>query len=246
MATNPDGLWLCLNPQLRRFDLHLHNQLNRQVDVQYWNYQQTADEPCCIETVLGLLHTHIKLQSHPVHLIGHSLSGALGLLYARLHPARVKSLTLLSVAANPALSWHAHYYSTRAFLPCNRRMILMQTARTLFGPQPHGKTMGLANLLARVLDTEFVPHSLAHHSSFSPGGVKVPLLVCNGAIDAIIDPNAQAEWRQWLKSEDCLWSCPDGRHFFHYDLPQQASQVILDFWQRIPSSTYLPLIESHL
>jgi pimeloyl-ACP methyl ester carboxylesterase len=242
MANTPHSLYLGLNPQLTRFDWPLFNQLNQQVEVQYWNYRQKADEPCCVETVLGLLHAHMKRLSQPVHLIGHSLSGAIALVYSRLYPNRVKSLTLLSVGANPATSWHAHYYSTRQFLACNRTMVLVQMARMLFGPQCHGKTMGLAKLLAQVLDTEFAPHSLVHHSGFSPGGVEVPLLVCNGSHDAVIDPKAHADWQPWLKPGDRLWSCPEGRHFFHHEHSGRSSQVILDFWQQVHPIAHLPLV----
>jgi len=246
MAATPDSLWLSLNPQLRRFDQRLCNQLNRQADVQCWNYQQTADEPCCIDTALALLHEYMQLQPQPIHLIGHSLSGALGLLYTRIHPHRVKSLTLLSVGANPAVSWHSHYYVTRKLLPCDRNIILGQMACMLFGFQHHSKITRLVKLLAQVLDTEFAPHSLVHHGGFASGGVEVPLLVCHGAHDIIIDPNAQGEWQKWLKPGDRLWSCPEGRHFFHHDYPQHCSQVILDFWQQVSASNHLPLIECFL
>ncbi|NMF86287.1 alpha/beta hydrolase [Nodosilinea sp. P-1105] len=244
MANPPDTLWLCLNPSLRPFDQLLCRQLNRQTELRCWGYYQTPDEPCCIETALGLLHQYMRLQGRPMHLLGHGLSGALGLLYARLHPHWVTSLTLLSVGGNPAVGWHAHYYALRDLLPCDRKAILMQMARMLFGPQVLGQTLAQAKLLAQVLDTELTPHSIGHHNQFSPGGVIPPLLVCRGEHDTIVDPNAQAQWQPWLKPGDSLWSCPEGRHFFHYDHPQPVSQIILEFWQGVSSaSSDRPLIE---
>ena len=236
MVNTPDGLWLCVNPHLKSFDQSLCHQLNLQADVQTWTYEQSADEPCCIETALALLHQHTQQYSQPIHLLGHGLSGALGLLYARMYPRYIKSLTLLSVGANPAVGWHAHYYALRKFLPCSREMILMQMASMLFGPQGVVKAASLASLLEKVLDTELAPHSLANHSGFCPGGIESPLLVCHGDYDAIVDPNAHCQWQQWLKPGDRLWNCPQGRHFFHHDHPKCCSQVILDFWQQISSS----------
>ncbi|MEL6385580.1 MAG: alpha/beta hydrolase [Cyanobacteria bacterium J06626_18] len=105
----------------------------------------------------------------------------------------------------------------------------------LLGSQCVVKAVSLANLLKRVLDTELAPHSLAEHGGFSPGGVKSPLLVCHGDYDAIVDSRAHREWHQYLKPGDRLWSCPQGRHFFHYDYPGPCSQVILDFWKQTSS-----------
>lgn len=240
----PEALWLGTNPSLRPFDQRLCRLLNRQIDLEYWCYHQTADEPCCMSTVISLLDTYLQSQSQPLHLIGHGLSGTVGLLYSRLHPERVKSLTLLSVGANPAVGWQAHYYALRNRLPCDRYMILMQMANTLFGSQSRAKMTRLAQILEKVLDSELAPHSLAEHQGFAPGGVEVPLMVCHGAYDVIVDPNAHSRWQPWLNTGDRLWSCPEGRHFFHYTHAPQTSPVILDFWQytNFPFAT-TPLIE---
>lgn len=235
MVNTPDGLWLCVNPHLSSLDQRLCEQLNHQVTVESWMYQQSADTPCCMEAALASLHAHIQHYSEPVHLLGHGLSGALGLLYARLFAGRICSLTLFSVGANPAVSWQAHYYALRKFLPCSRETILMQMARMLVGPQDVTKAVGFAALLKQVLDTELAPDSLADHSGFSPGGIEPPLLICHGSYDAIVDPKAHQDWRQWIKPGDRLWSCPQGRHFFHYDHPECCSRVILEFWQQTSS-----------
>ena len=227
----PDGLFLSVNPKLRRFDRRLCKQLNVGTDVRYWCYDQAQDEPCCIETVLGLFHKHIQQHSQPVHLLGHGLSGGLALIYARMHPYSVKSLTLLSVGVNPSVDWHAHYYAMRKILPCGRDVILAQMVRMLFGPQSMNQVIYLVKLLAKVLDTELTLHSLSHYHRFSPGGINPPLLVCNGAWDAVVDQNSHRGWQQWLKTEDQLWTCPEGRYFFHYDFPELCSQKILSFWQ---------------
>ncbi len=194
-------------------------------------------------TYLALLDEYLQ-QPQPIHLIGHGLIGALGLVYTCLHPVRVRSLTLLSIGANPAVGWHAHYYALRNFLPCDRQMILLQMAKILFGCGNSAKIAGFAKLLEKVLDSELASHSLAEHRSFASGGVEVPLLVCHGADDGIIDPNAYSRWQTWLHSGDRLWTCPEGGHFFHYSHAQKVSPVILDFWQQTASPMVgEPLIE---
>lgn len=244
MPSTPDALWLCLNPSLKPFDQRLCRQLKLQAEVNFWGYRQTPDEPCCIETALNLLHQCMRSQGQPVHLLGHGFSGALALLYTRLYPQWVTSLTLLSVGPSPAVGWQAHYYALRQLLPCERKAILIQMARMLFGPQTLGQTLAQAKLLAHVLDTELTPHSIGRHSDFSPGGITPPLLVCRGEHDTIVDPNTQTQWQAWLKPGDHLWNCPAGRHFFHHDHPQPVSQVILNFWQNLASpASSLPFIQ---
>jgi pimeloyl-ACP methyl ester carboxylesterase len=145
------------------------------------------------------------------------------------------------------VEWQSHYYALRELLPCDRRAILIQMARMLFGPQALGQTMAQAKTLAQVLDTEFTPHSIGCHSQFSPGGIMPPLLVCRGDHDTIVDPQVEEQWQQWLKPGDRLWSCPEGRHFFHHDHPQPVSQTILAFWQSLVSPTpSLPVIQLQL
>lgn len=234
-----DALWLCANPRLKQFDWSLCQQLKQCTNVKFWSYHQTADEPCSIQTALALLHQDIQRQSQPIHLLGHGLSGTLGLLYARYHPQAVKSLTLLSVGANPSVGWHAHYYKMRELLPCSREAILFQMVTMLFGAINTNRAMTLASLLATILDTELAPHSLAHRNELAPGGVASPLLVCHGEHDAVVDPQAHAQWQPWLKAGDRLWSCPQGRHFFHYDHPHRTSQIILEFWQQVSSMPQL-------
>lgn len=97
MNNLPDVLWLNANPGFQRFDRPLTRYLSHQITIGQWQYCQTPDEPSCLEIALTLLHDYLKSRSRPLHLIGHSTGGLLGLLYARKHPERVKSLTLLAV-----------------------------------------------------------------------------------------------------------------------------------------------------
>ncbi len=124
MPNLPDVLWLNVNPSFKYFDRPLLHDLAQHQTVAQWEYYQTLDEPSSFEITLTLLHDYIKCCNHPLHLVGHSTSGLLGLLYAQRHPERVRSLTLLSVGIQPAIDWKTHYYNYRRLLPCPQQKIL--------------------------------------------------------------------------------------------------------------------------
>lgn len=143
VSSSPDILWLNTSPSLQCFDRPLLRYLCRQGLVGKWEYRQSQDEPCSLDIALVLLHDYLKSQNQPVHLIGHSTAGLLGLLYARQHPERVRSLTLLAVGANPAVDWQAHYYIQRQLVECDRLWQCQQGSHFfhLFYPQTVGQVI---------------------------------------------------------------------------------------------------------
>ncbi|MGQ9872395.1 alpha/beta fold hydrolase [Leptodesmis sp.] len=235
MSTLPHALWLNVSPALEKLDRPLLDALSRHIAIAQWQYCQTQDEPMSLEIALVLLHDYLKHHDRPIHLLGHGTSGLLGLLYARRHPERVRSLTLLSVGVHPAVDWHAHYYTQFQFLPCSRETLLMQTVYHLFGHQSRSIKRDLLQVLERDLRSSLSPHTLYRRVSFFPGGVSVPLMVCGSQNDVVVDPNLLQGWQPWLKEGDRLWQCPDGRHFFHYFYPTQVSKQIVAFWHAQPS-----------
>ncbi|MEL6902975.1 MAG: alpha/beta hydrolase [Cyanobacteria bacterium J06606_4] len=246
MNLGSDVLWLSVSPHLKCFDQRLLAHLAKDTAIRRWEYCQTIDEPCCVDAVVDLLNEYVCDRTalaqrlgnpnYKVHLIGHGVSGTVGLFYARRYPQHVASLTLLSVGVLPAINWQAHYYAMRQRLPCSREMLLGQLAKILFGQQPHRFAKALAQLLANDLDGSLSLHSLARQTKILPGGVEVPLLVCNGAQDPITTAQQQSQWQRWMKSGDHLWECPEGNHFFHFHNAPITAAAITDFWSELHRS----------
>ncbi len=243
MNQKPNVLWLSVSPYLKGFDQRLLSQLAKRATVRRWDYCQTADEPCCTETVVAALHEYLTERAaleksweegthHKVHLLGHGVSGVIGLLYARRYPEYVASLTLLSVGSLPAVNWQAHYYVLRQHLPCSRESLLAQMTRLLFGEQPRRFSKALSVLLAKDLDNSLTLHSLAHHTHIAPERLAIPLLVCNGEADAIIQSQQELAHANDGGSFR-LWQCPEGNHFFHFHHPEAVAREITRYWHQL-------------
>lgn len=231
MSNQPESLWLTASPTLQCFDKPLLHQLSQNLRMGQWTYYQSQDEPCSLDTAVGLVHDYLQNCDRKIHLIGHSTGGLLGLLYAAQYPEKVKSLTLLGVGIHPGVNWHAHYYALRQLLPCPRQQVLTQMAHTLLGHQSQRTTQALATLLEQDLDTSLSPHSLYKRVSLPPTAVTVPLLVCGSQNDAIVDSQQILAWKSHLKKSDRIWLASQGHHFFHYFYPQEVGRVILQFWK---------------
>lgn len=227
-------LWLSVSPALNRFDQRLIRHLAQRGGLRHWAYNQTPDEPCNIQIAVLLLHDFLKQQAQPVNLVGHGLSGLVGLIYAQEYPERVRSLALLSVGSHPGVTWHAHYYALRNVLPCSRSQVLAQMAHLLFGYQGASYTAALGNVLQQDLDASLTLHSLVNRPTLPLSmTTSVPLFVGQGAQDGMVDPPQQYPWQDVLKSGDRHWVCPGGRHFFHHTYPQLVATALSQFWQQL-------------
>jgi pimeloyl-ACP methyl ester carboxylesterase len=190
MIGSCDVLWLSVSPSLRCFNQPLLQYLSGQITVREWEYLQTVDEGSSIMQAVTLLNGYLSDQVQPVHLVGHGMSGVIGLIYARHYPERVKSLTLLAVAAQPAATWQAHYYVQRQLLPCSREIVLAQMTRSLWGdPLPYS-VKKLVQALDRDLTYTPCSHSLFKLPDLPLGGVAMPLFVGNSKTDSVVDPRA--------------------------------------------------------
>lgn len=240
--SNPfDVLWINASPSLKHFDLPLMRYLSRQVTIARWEYYQTKDEASSLDKAVTLLHDYLQFCDRPVHLVGHGMSGVIAWSYAQRFPGQVRSLSLLAVAAQPAATWQAHYYVQRKLLTCSREQILANAVRTLFGNQPPFPVKDLVMALDRDLEESPCLHSLFKLVSLPKAGVTMPMMVCGSQTDPIVHPSALHEWADWLKPEDLLWECPEGRHFFHYFYPQQIGDLLWRFWK--PLDVSVPEVE---
>jgi pimeloyl-ACP methyl ester carboxylesterase len=234
MSFLPDIVWLNCSPALRRFDQPLLKYLAQERALVQWDYCQTIDEPNSLEVGLALLHHYLQSHTEPVHLVGHSTSGLLGLLYARQYPERVQSLTLLSVGFYPALDWQAHYYSQINLLRCSRYFLLSHIAHNLIDCHSLSQTQAMVKILEEDLLTSLSPHTLYQQLVILPKSVPVPLLVAAGEEDMVIAVSNLFEgWQQWCKSGDRLWLCPQGKYFFHYENPERVATQIQAFWRSL-------------
>lgn len=237
MISTPQALWINVSPSFKPLSQSLLRHLSQTVTIACWDYHQSSDEPCCLEGAVALLHDYVQCCDRPLHLIGHGTSGLIGLLYARKHPEYVRSLSLLAVGVYPAVDWQAHYYVQRQLLSCRREMILAQMADHLFGHRNRIPTPRLMQMLEQDLDASLSPHSLFKRNSVASGNVEVPLLVCGGADDIVVDVNHLKGWQDCFKPGDRLWICPNERHFFHFSRPQTVSQEIAAFWGTLSRSS---------
>ncbi|MBE9030679.1 alpha/beta hydrolase [filamentous cyanobacterium LEGE 11480] len=232
MSGDFDVLWLNVSPRLKRLDQPLIKALNPSARIGYWEYIQTLDEGSSLEKAVRVLHECLQARDRPVHLIGHGLGGVVGLMYAKCYRRWVKSLTLLSVGVQPALTWHAHYYTQRLLVPCSQTRILAQAVHSIFGKQLPAPMKTMIQALAHDLDNAPVPHSLFKLGTVPQGGIAAPLMICGSQTDAIVTPPMQRQWTAHFKPGDTLWQAPSGHHFFHYHHPELAAQQITKFWHQ--------------
>jgi pimeloyl-ACP methyl ester carboxylesterase len=225
-----DVLWLSASPSLQYFDRPLLHYLSESVPVRLWEYQQTQDEACCLDSAVELLHDYLKQRDRPIHLIGHSTSGLIGLIYARRYPQKVSSLTLLAVGLPSAINWQAHYYTHLAAFPWTRKQVLTQMVGDMLGYKNKYITPKFLSYFEDDLAFSPSPHSLFKTVDLSDESVEVPLLLCSSKTDFVVSPLVMRRWLKFLKKGDRLWECRGGRHFFHYFYPQQVGEEILKFW----------------
>ncbi|ACB51136.1 conserved hypothetical protein [Crocosphaera subtropica ATCC 51142] len=239
MSSIPTALWLSVSPALQQFNRPLISQLSQRHAIALWEYNQTPDEPVTLDVPFVLLHDYLKQVDQPVHLLGHGISGWLGMIYAQHYPERVKSLTLLSVGANLSVDWQSHYYAMLKTLPCaprsgslrDRYTILTQMVNSLFGHQCPVKTELLTYILEQDLLSSPSPNTLVEQVSVTPQLTSVPLFIAGSRDDMVISHYQFNAWKPWLKSGDLLWECSQGRHFFHYMDSELVSDKITHFWQ---------------
>jgi pimeloyl-ACP methyl ester carboxylesterase len=226
-------IWINASPSLKHFHLRLLNNLAKTVEIELWEYYQTLDEGSSIDKAIQLLHEYLQGSDRPVHLIGHGIGGTIALGYARLYPAQVSSLVLLSVAVQPAITWHSYYYTQLRSLPSNRDCILRSIAINLLPYSCVNYVHGLVERLKQDLVESPFDHSLFHLNILSEGGIEMPLMICGGEDDSIVTESAIFGWTHYFKSSDCICIFAEGGHFFHHFHAELVGDRVQLFWQQI-------------
>lgn len=230
MYKNPDILWLNTNPYLLRFNLPIIKYLSQYVSIGQWEYEITEDEGACLNNAIALLDSYLEMIKKPVHLIGHSTCGMLGLEYAQRYPEKVKSLTVLGVGINPSLDWVSYYYLLRNNFNCSQDVTLAHVAKYLFGYRNSYYQKSLVKIIHKALFYSLSPHSLYKKYSYSSiETLKTPLMICGSVHDKIVFWSEVKKWKNYLKPQDALWQCPEGEHFFHYFEPKLVGGKIVNF-----------------
>ncbi|MEM9154823.1 MAG: alpha/beta hydrolase [Cyanobacteria bacterium P01_F01_bin.33] len=229
----PEVLWLNVSPKYNALSLPYLKYLDRFLHAACWNYCQEDDEPNSLDIAVSTLREYLDTLPNPIHLIGHSTAGLVGLLYARRYPEKVKSLTLLSVGVDPAIDWQAHYFTRLNLLPCSRALVLSQMVRELFGYQSEASIPTLESILQLDLDCAPSPHTLWSRVSIERGGCDVPMFVSGSENDTVVTIDAIRQWQEWLKPGDRIWECPGGRYFFHCFFPELLQEELMQFWAEV-------------
>lgn len=232
-------LWISASPSLRQLHRRLLNNLAKIAEIELWEYYQTLDEGSSIDEAVKLLREYLVHSDQLIHLVGHGIGGEIALGYARLYPANIASLTLLSVAVQPAINWHSYYYARLRSSPFSRESALRSIAVNLF---PDGCASHIHGLVEKLnLDLVEAPsnHSLFQLNIASESGVEMPLLICGSQNDPVITDSSLYGWRRYLKPSDSIWHSPEGGHFFHHFRPELVSHQIQSFWQQLESTVEL-------
>jgi pimeloyl-ACP methyl ester carboxylesterase len=240
-------LWISASPSLKYFHRRLLNHLSKVVKIEFWEYYQTLDESSSIDGAIKLLHEHLSTVDTPTHLIGHGIGGTIALGYARMYPAKVASLTLLSVAVQPEINWHSYYYDRLWSLSSNRQCILKSISTELFPDTCARHVCDLVERMERDLVESPSNHSLFRSNTLPEGGVEMPLMICTSQSDPIINSYAACGWQNYLKSVDKIWRIPTGGHFFHHVHSELVNDCIQDFWRKLlPDIAFYELVKAEL
>jgi pimeloyl-ACP methyl ester carboxylesterase len=231
-------LWISTSPSLQCFHRRILGALDQEFPFKYWEYAQTPDEPASLEAALVLLHEFVQTSDRPLHVIGHGLSGVLALQYARRYPGRVASVVLISVAAQPAITWQTYYYQQLSMIHCRREVVLQLVAGWISGISCPRYVQHLAERLDQDLLAAPAETSLLNKDAlFSQGSICQPLLVCGAVDDPVLMGGIFSEWLHYLKPGDRFWHQPTGGHFFHHQHAETLGLKIRDFWRQLTPQT---------
>jgi pimeloyl-ACP methyl ester carboxylesterase len=227
-------LWISTSTSFQCFHRRILGILDQEFPLKYWEYSQTPDGSSSLELALELLHEFIQTSDQPLHIIGHGLGGVLALSYARRYPGRVASVVLISVAAQPSITWQTYYYQQLATICCRRDVVLQLVAGWLSGSScPHYVQNLAARLDRDLLEAPSGTSLLKKDALAVQGAIVQPLLVCGAIDDPVTMGGILSEWRHYLKNGDQLCYQLTGGHFFHHQHAEILGIKVGDFWRQM-------------
>ena len=228
-------LWIDLQPSLYCLFKRTAQSLGQHFEVKRWSFEHDLDESCDVEVVHRLMRHTIENSSHPVHLVGHGISGTIAYLFAEKYPNNISSVSVLSVDTHSTNQWTSHYQSMRSQLPCSRFHILSHLSRLLVDRKTDQVGQIMTRLLAKCLDNDFVYGSVFKSQTITNlKKAEVPILVINGEKDFVVDEQSHDRWRHYLKPGDCYQKVANGRHFFPFTEWSQTAKMIESFIKMVP------------
>ena len=232
------SIWLRFARQLRRHyqllipDLPGHGETPFAADADHSMPRQAER--------LALLLATLHLSQ--VHLIGNSMGGFLATVFASRYPEQVLSLALQDPAglssATPSQLEQQVRQGLNPFLQLDfadfTRFYALSMARPPYIPQLMLKGIAcryqrqralLAAIFADFFDARLTAAELAQ--------IKVPVLLCWGEEDQLIDISAAALWQQQLPQLQLQVFAGIG-HLPMLEIPKQSAAIYREFLQHIP------------
>ena len=186
------------------------------------------------DDVLGFLDS-LGLQK--VHLVGHSMGGAIAMKFGLSHPARVSSMTLI---ASAALGPEIDVNYINGFIAAQRRKDLAPEIEKLFADRKLVTRQMIDDVLKfkrldnvesslRMIAGEFCPAgSQAVILRDQVAALETPVCVIWGAEDRII-PAAHAEN---LPANFCVEIIPASGHMVQMEAATKVNRLIAAFWRK--------------
>jgi 2-hydroxy-6-oxonona-2,4-dienedioate hydrolase len=167
-----------------------------------------------------------------VHLVGNSLGGHVGLIYARKHPERVASLTLI---ASSGLYENAfgNSFPRRE----DKEFIRKKVGETFFDPDTAtdelvDECFAIVNDRARLLRILAIAKSaIRHNMAEDLAEMKQPTCLIWGRNDTITPPEVAEEFERLLPDADLFWIDECG-HAPMMERPEQFNPILSDWYEK--------------
>lgn len=176
----------------------------------------------------------------PVYLLGHSMGGAIALLYALEHQERLAGMVLSAPAASDAGAPAALRFADR-FLRAGSVLSALAPRLGLLGLDPEDISrdeaevqayrddplVTLGNLPARTVGE--LGRAIRTRFAGDLGALTLPLLLVHGTADRLVPPLASEHVRDHVSSDDVtLLLYPELRHEVFHELPEDRARALGD------------------